>query len=134
MLFVFAEAANGFWIALLIFGFEGGQVEQGLLLVLLRCQTPANAVLTSCCSRLGMALSTLRCLCTKHRCRKVAGKRSARAASSPSCPSVTKRLNLAHSTGAQILQQTIPAILTLLRTRTEGEHFSASFQIDSQSR
>ena len=44
------------------------------------------------------------------------------------------QINVAHATGAQILQQTIPAILTLLRTRTEGEHFSASFQIDSQSR
>src|SRR5712692_3885193 len=52
---------------------------------------PANSVLTSLRSRWGMALSTLRCLCTTQRCRGVAEKRAETAARSPSCPSVTIR-------------------------------------------
>jgi hypothetical protein len=35
MFFILAEAADGFGIALLIFGFEGGQIEQRILFLLL---------------------------------------------------------------------------------------------------
>jgi hypothetical protein len=91
MLFIFTEAADGFGIALLVFGFKSCQIEQRILFLLLRCQIPANSVLTSLRSRWGMALSTLRCLCTTQRCRRVAEKRAETAARSPSCPSVTIR-------------------------------------------
>ena len=89
MLFIFTEAADGFGITLLVFGFKSCQIEQCILFLLLRCQIPANSVLTSLRSRWGMALSTLRCLCTTQRCRGVAEKRAETAARSPSCPSVT---------------------------------------------
>lgn len=35
MLLVFAEAADGFWIALLVLGFECGQIEKCIFLLLL---------------------------------------------------------------------------------------------------
>ena len=35
MLFILAQAANSFWIALLVFGLEGRQIEQGIFFFLL---------------------------------------------------------------------------------------------------
>ena len=48
MLFIFREAADGFGIALLVFGLEGGQVEQGAFPVLLfpdACQFGSDLLL-----------------------------------------------------------------------------------------
>src|SRR5436305_65193 len=35
MLFIFTEAADGLWVALLIFGFEGCEIEQRVVFLLL---------------------------------------------------------------------------------------------------
>ncbi len=54
-------------------------------------QIPARSAATSFCSRWGMAFMTFLCLWTTQRCRNVAGKSEVRAASKPSCPSVTTK-------------------------------------------
>ena len=43
-----------------------------------------------------------------------------------------EQIDVAHATRAQILQQATPAILVFLGASAKGQHFSASFQIDSQ--
>jgi hypothetical protein len=50
MLFIFAQAADRFWIAFLVFGFECRQIEQGILFLLL-LEIPPSSALTSLRSR-----------------------------------------------------------------------------------
>ena len=60
--FILRQAAHRFGIAHSVLAFKGGQLGQCFLLG--RCsQMPTSSACTSPRSRLGMALSTLRCLC-----------------------------------------------------------------------
>ena len=66
MLFVLRQATHRFRIALSILGFEGSQLDQCFLLARL-LPDPDQFGLDVPRSRRGIALSTLRCLCTRQR-------------------------------------------------------------------
>src|SRR6266571_5220400 len=121
-----AQAPNGFRIALLVFRFESGQIEQGTLLGLLfpdARQLGDDLLLLAP----GNGTQDVALLVNQAPLTRRGGKERGNRGKQAIVPVGDQQIDLAHATAAQILQQTTPALLVFLGTGSEGQHFSASF-------
>ncbi len=128
MLFIFGQAADGFGIALLVFGFEGRQIEQRILfLLLLPNPRQLGSNLLPFTMRNGIHHITL--LVDQTALAQGRWKQRGDGCQKPIMPIGDDQINLAHPTIAQILYETTPAIFVFLCTGTEGQHFSAALHL-----
>src|SRR6266849_8624487 len=131
MLFILGQAVNSFWIALLVFGLEGRQVEQGIFFFLLledSCQF--------CCHLLPLpvgngvhdiALFVNQAALTGRRAEQGGNRRQ-----QSIMPIGDNQINFSHSTSTQILDEATPSIFVFLCACPECQYVLVPFQVHSQ--
>src|SRR5579884_304519 len=131
MLFILTEATDRFGIALLILGFEGGQIHKRIFFLLL---LPDSLEFSHHLLLLPFGNSThdVALLMDQTALTQRRGKEALHGCEQPFIPISDDQIDLVHSTGTQVLQESTPTILALFATCPEGQHFSAPFQIHPQ--
>jgi len=89
-------------------------------------------MITSCCSRLGIALISTRLLMDQAALTQRRRKELSHGCEQSLMSIGDQEIDLTYSTRPQVLQQGTPAIFTFLCARPKSQHFSASFKIHAQ--
>jgi hypothetical protein len=130
MLFIFTQAPYRFWIALLVFGFEGRQFKERLLLCRLLPngrQFGGNRFLFA----LGDGIHDIALFMHQTPLTWGRGKQGTHCGKQPIVPIGHDQIHLCGSTGPHILQDTHPSIFIFFGTSPHGENIFASLQIYS---